>query len=169
MPCAVRRHLPPRAARREPQATGSPSSPSVQFYSPPAKRILWVDDHSENNEPMVDDLRRRGVHVSIARSTELALVLLERNRYAAVISDMARKEGPREGLHLLDRMRARGDQTPFFIFAGLNAPALEQEALIHDAQGSTNDWLELLCALDALVLGSDGKAQGQLGGSPEDA
>jgi DNA-binding NtrC family response regulator len=128
----------------------------VQSYSPPAKRVLWVDDHPEFNEPMVGDLERRGLHVSIARSTELALVLLERNRYSAVISDMGRKEGPREGLHLLDRMRAQGDQTPFFIFAGLKAPELQDEALIHDAELSTNDWLELLRALDKLFLGEGG-------------
>jgi CheY-like chemotaxis protein len=137
----------------------------VQSYSPPAKRVLWVDDHPENNEPMAGDLERRGIHVSIARSTELALVLLERNRYAAVISDMGRKEGPREGLHLLDRMRARGDNTPFFIFAGLKAPELEEEALIHDAHVNTNNWLELLRALDALILGG-GSAQAQLAAAP---
>jgi len=48
-------------------------------------------------------------------------------------------------------MRARGDETPFYIFASLAAPALKDEASLHDAQGNTNDWGEILLAMDLLA------------------
>jgi CheY-like chemotaxis protein len=120
-------------------------------YQQPKLRILWVDDRPDNNENIVSDLERRGIHVSYALTTDLALTLLARNSYLAVISDMGRKEGPREGFHLLDVMRSRGDATPLFFFAGLSAPALINEALLHDGQGSTNDSRELLRMIDALI------------------
>jgi len=123
----------------------------TRHYTPPSLRILWVDDRPEDNTAFAADLERRGIRVSIAKSTSLALVLLERNRYLAVISDMGRKEGPREGFHLLDAMRARGDGTPFYIFASLVASSLREEASLHDAQGNTNDWGEILLAMDRLA------------------
>jgi CheY-like chemotaxis protein len=123
----------------------------MKNYSPPRLRVLWVDDRPENNTAFAADLERRGIGVSVARSTSLALVLLERNKYMAVISDMGRAEGTREGFHLLDAMRARGDDTPFYIFASLSASALEDEASLHDAQGNTNNWGEVLLAMDRLA------------------
>jgi len=123
----------------------------MKHYSPPSLRVLWVDDRPEDNTAFAADLERRGIQVSVARSTNLALVLLARNTYMAVISDMGRKEGPREGFHLLDSMRSRGDDTPFYVFASLAASALKEEASLHDAQGNTNDWGEILLAMDFLA------------------
>jgi DNA-binding NtrC family response regulator len=123
----------------------------MNHYRAQNLRVLWVDDLPENNAPFAGDLERRRIHVSVARSTSLPLVLLARNRYMAVISDMGRKEGQREGFHLLDAMRARGDDTPFYIFASFAASALRDEASLHDAQGSTNDWGEILSAMDRLA------------------
>ena len=122
-----------------------------KHHQPPIHRVLWVDDRPENNTVIAADLERRGIHVSYALSTGLALTLLARNRYLAVISDVGRKEGPREGFHLLDAMRSRGDSTPFFIFAGLSAPELRDEALLHDAQGSTNNSAELVRMVSSLL------------------
>ncbi len=67
---------------------------------------------------------------------------------------MGRKEGPREGFHLLDVMRARGDSTPLFFFADLTGPALIEEALLHDAQGRTNNPGTLLRRIDDLLAAS---------------
>jgi CheY-like chemotaxis protein len=122
----------------------------------PIQPVLWVDDHPENNEPIVKDLERRGLHISYALSTSLALVLLERNCYSVVISDVGRREGPREGFHLLDSMRARGDETPFLFYASLNAPELRDHALLHDAQGSTNNSLELIRLVEAYTIAAAG-------------
>ena len=119
----------------------------------PTKRILWVDDHPENNQDIVAQFERRGFHVSFALSTSLAMVLLAKNSYVAVISDMGRSEGPREGYHLLDLMRARGDETPFFVYAGSSEPAHVEETLLHGGHGSTRSGDELLSLVTAVARG----------------
>lgn len=120
---------------------------------PPTRRVLWVDDHPENNQDIVVQFERRGFHVSFALSTSLAMVLLAKNSYVAVISDMGRAEGPREGYHLLDLMRAKGDETPFFIYAGSSEQAHVEETLLHGGQGSTRSGDELLSLVTAVVRG----------------
>jgi hypothetical protein len=47
------------------------------------------------------------------------------------VSDMRRREGPREGYVLLDAMRSRGNQTPLFFYASSNAPEYKQETYRH--------------------------------------
>jgi len=64
--------------------------------------------------------------------------LLENNDYAAIISDMGRKEGPQEGYVLLDKIRKDGNKTPFFIYAGSNSTEHKQMAKSRGAQGTTN-------------------------------
>lgn len=62
-------------------------------------RILWVDDHPENNFPIVELLRRYGASVDTPRSNRQARSLLQANRYDVVISDVARdNEGPGSAL-----------------------------------------------------------------------
>ena len=81
---------------------------------------------------------------TLALSTREALDLLSKKRFAAIISDMGRKEGPREGYVLLDAVRATDQKTPFFIYAGSNAPEHKREAIERGAKGSTNRVKELL-------------------------
>jgi len=119
--------------------------------APPSKRVLWVDDHPENNQDIVVQFERNGFHVSFALSTSLAMALLARNTYIAVISDMGRAEGPREGYHLLDLMRAKGDETPFFVYAGSSEQAHVEETLLHGGQGSTRSGDELLQLVTAVA------------------
>ena len=63
---------------------------------------------------------------------------MKSNKYAAIISDMGRKEGPQEGYLLLEKIRKSGDQTPYFIYAGSNATEHKMMAFERGAQGSTN-------------------------------
>jgi CheY-like chemotaxis protein len=107
------------------------------------KHILWVDDRPENNSYERGAFESIGFKFTLALSTNQALQILSRQRFAAIISDMGRKEGPREGYALLDALRSRGDQTPFFIYAGSNAPEHKREAAARGAQGSTNNPQEL--------------------------
>lgn len=55
-------------------------------------RILWVDDHPENNIPITDLLRRYGAVVDTARSNPEAEALLRTSRYDVVLSDVARDQ-----------------------------------------------------------------------------
>jgi CheY-like chemotaxis protein len=66
-------------------------------------RILWADDHPENNAAIVDLLRRFGASVETPRSNEHALALMQASRYDVVISDVARDdEGPGSNLKGLE-------------------------------------------------------------------
>ena len=66
---------------------------------------------------------------------------------------MGRKEGPKEGYVLLEKLRGNGDDTPFFIYAGSNAPEHKRMAREKGAQGSTNRAQELY----QLVVGAVSK------------
>jgi CheY-like chemotaxis protein len=91
----------------------------------------------------------------LALSTEEAFQQLSRRKYAAIISDMGRREGPREGYVLLDRLRKQGDQTPLFFYASSNAPEHKRETAGHGGQGCTNNAQELFEMVTRSVIGGD--------------
>jgi CheY-like chemotaxis protein len=107
-------------------------------------KILWVDDRPSFNEYERRALEAMGLEFTLALSTEEALRILSTQRFAAIISDMGRKEGPREGYALLEAVRAQDKSTPFFIYAGSNAPHHQREAGLRGAQGSTNNPTDLI-------------------------
>ena len=107
------------------------------------KHILWVDDRPDNNIYERSAFESIGFRFTLALSTNRAIQILSEQRFAAIISDMGRQDGPREGYVLLDTLRSNDDQTPFFIYAGSNAPRHKREAAEHGAQGSTNSPQEL--------------------------
>jgi CheY-like chemotaxis protein len=106
-------------------------------------QILWVDDRPENNSYVRQSMEAVGLQFTLALNTQDGLDRLANSRYSVVISDMGRKEGPREGYVLLDAMRKRGDNTPLFFFASSNAPEHKRETAEHGGQGCTNDPSEL--------------------------
>jgi CheY-like chemotaxis protein len=108
------------------------------------RRILWVDDRPANNTYERQVFESLGLTFDLALSTDEALDQLRSSQYGAIISDMGRREGPREGYRLLDAVRAFDTNTPFFIYAGSNAPEHKREAAGHGAQGSTNRANELV-------------------------
>jgi len=116
-------------------------------------KILWVDDHPENNLYERNAFESIGLCVTIALSTNEALMKLENSRFAVIISDMGRKEGAQEGYVLLEAIRSRGLETPFFVYAGSGDEKHKEMAISKGAQGSTNDPQELF----KQVLGEIGK------------
>lgn len=106
-------------------------------------RILWVDDRPENNVYERKAFESQGLTFSLALSTDQAFELLKDSKFAAIISDMGRKEGQQEGFLLLEKLRNSGDKTPFFIYAGSNSIEHKRIALEKGAQGSTNNPQEL--------------------------
>jgi len=111
------------------------------------KCVLWVDDRPDKNIAERRTGESVGLSFTLALSTSEALEQLSRQRFAAIISDMGRKEGPREGYVLLDELRRRGNQTPFFIYASSNAPEHQRETFEHCGQGCFNNAEELLMAV----------------------
>lgn len=118
--------------------------------------VLWVDDRPENNVYERQAFEAVGLKFSLALSTDEALERMAVQRFAAVISDMGRREGPREGYALLDAMRKNGDQTPFFFYAGSNAPEHKREAREHGGQGCTNNAQELFHMVTKAVISGVG-------------
>jgi CheY-like chemotaxis protein len=109
-----------------------------------SRHILWVDDRPDNNIYERDAFKALGFEFTLALSTDEALEKLGNQSYSAIISDMGRVEGPREGYVLLEALRRDDQKTPFFIYAGSNAPEHKKQAARLGAQGSTNNPRELI-------------------------
>jgi hypothetical protein len=118
------------------------------------RQVLWVDDRPNNNIHERGAFESVGIMFTLAVSTNEALEALSRLKFAAIISDMGRREGPREGYVLLDTLRARGDQTPFFIYASSNSPEHKEETARHGGQGCTNNAQELFQSVTRAILGA---------------
>ena len=114
--------------------------------------ILWVDDQPENNTYERRAFEAMGIRFTLALSTDDAFERLAQNRYAAIISDMGRREGPREGYVLLDRLRQQGDLTPLFFYAFSNAPEHKHETRENGGQGCTNNAQELFEMVTKAVI-----------------
>ncbi|MDQ3282159.1 MAG: TIR domain-containing protein [Acidobacteriota bacterium] len=107
------------------------------------RQVLWVDDRPDNNAYERKALEALGLQFTLALSTADALNILAERRFGAIISDMGRKEGPREGYVLLEALRETDTTTPFFIYAGSRALSHRREAAARGAQGTTNTPEEL--------------------------
>lgn len=115
-------------------------------------QVLWVDDRPGNNIYERNAFEAMGIKFTLALSTNDALALLQTQQFGAIISDMGRREGVREGYVLLERLRESGNTTPFFIYAGSDAPEHRREAAERGAQGSTNDPEELFRNVTSTLL-----------------
>ena len=119
-------------------------SPEKQRGSRNKLYVLWVDDRPNNNQYERAAFESVGYSFTLALSTQEALQILEQQTFAAIISDMGRKEGPNEGYVLLDAVRKKDDQIPYFFYSRSNTPKDKQKALERGAQGFTNSANELL-------------------------
>ncbi len=119
------------------------SQPETESSEDWRSRILWVDDRPENNTYERQAFEAVGLAFTLALSTEEAFQQLAQRQYAAIISDMDRREGPREGYVLLDRLRREGDRTPLFFYASSNSLEHRRETREHGGQGCTNNPQEL--------------------------
>ena len=138
---------------------GAPASEAGRVINseptPMIGRVLWVDDHPENNATERRQLENRKIAVYQVKTTDEALTLLSMYRYTAVISDMGRNGRPLDGLTLLREMRSRKDATPFVLYTVRSSPA--QRRIVAEAGGQhvaqTRD--ELYGAVLPLVEGAN--------------
>jgi len=110
------------------------------MYSEPEQalgRILWVDDHPENNINEKKFFESNNIGVYTTTSTEEALKLLSLYNYQVVISDMGRNNDSLAGLKLLKTMRSNNDHTPFYMYTWISSDALVEELQSNDSQGFT--------------------------------
>lgn len=106
-------------------------------------QILWVDDRPNNNINERQAMEALGISFTLSTSTDDALARLKNQQYDIIISDMGRPQDPQAGYTLLDSLRAIGDQTPFIIYAGSQAPEHRSEARSRGAISCTNQPDEL--------------------------
>jgi CheY-like chemotaxis protein len=98
-------------------------------------RLLWVDDHPENNAQEARMLRASGADIhSVANRIE-ARAEAEKFVYDVVISDMRRSQ-PDSGLLLLNWFRLERPNLPFILYS---RHAERSSALSAGAFGATND------------------------------
>ena len=133
------------------------SQEHVVSTPPKNKSILWVDDRPDNNFYERQALSRYGVEFALATSTDEALKLLSDGKFDGIISDMGRPPDHRAGYTLLDAVRAKDRQTPYFIYAGSRAREHQAEAKLRGAQGVTNIPGELTQMVLSAVGDSDRK------------
>ena len=114
--------------------------------------ILWVDDRPQNNIHERNALELIGFTFDLALTTKEALKLLAKKKYVAIISDMGRVEGSKEGYVLLKEVRKTNTTIPYIIYAGSNSPEHQKEAKENGAQGSTNRSAELIRLINTYVL-----------------
>jgi class 3 adenylate cyclase len=93
-----------------------------------APRVLWVDDHPENNALMVDVLARAGWKVDQVLDTDHALGRLRWRYYSVVITDMGRGSRETAGLDLLQAMRARSVRVPTIVYTSTSAGSRHGQA-----------------------------------------
>lgn len=119
-------------------------------------KILWVDDRPENNVYERQAFESMGLEFTLALSTKEALAVFAPRRFAAIISDMGRKEGKQEGYVLLEAIRKLDMRIPFFIYAGSAEPEHKRQAAMRGAQGMTNVARDLVdMVIKALPTASD--------------
>lgn len=110
-------------------------------------RVLWVDDHPENNRFERQALEALGVAFDLATSTAEALNNVRLPSYAAIISDLSRKsdaeDDPEAGFTLLSKIRDAGIRVPFIVYAGRNGLARREELIRAGVFGVTNQPREL--------------------------
>jgi len=108
---------PPPLAMPMPPVASAPTTPGL----PLAPRILWVDDHPENNLYPAALLRRGGAEIREVTDTSAALAAIRAAAWDLVITDMGRREGADAGLALVDGIRKVRPAQPVMIFASRSA------------------------------------------------
>jgi hypothetical protein len=76
-------------------------------------KLLWVNYRPENNVYECKAMESMGLEFILVLSTDESLQMLGVRHFAAIISDMGLKEGPREGYVFLEAVRAKDKTTPF--------------------------------------------------------
>jgi CheY-like chemotaxis protein len=109
---------------RAPAHAGVPPQSRQIEEKSQSKRLLWVDDHPENNDYPRQIFEQLGIQVVLSRSTEEALQRLAERKFDLVISDMGRDSNPKAGLDLLEQMRDKRIDTPTIIYASSRAVRL---------------------------------------------
>ena len=119
------------------------------------KRILWVDDHPQNNILYVNRLQKSGYIVDRALNEHEAQTLLNAKKYHVVISDMGRVENGNknnlQGIETISSVRQSGanKKVPVIIFtSGMDARSTAMDA---GAFYMTNSGSDLILQVEKIL------------------
>ena len=106
----------------------TPTARNLNYSEPKAAlgRVLWVDDHPENNLVEKAYLESKNIGVYTTVTSEEALMLLSMYNYQAIISDMGRHGDSLAGLKLLQAVRAAGYDTDFYLYTYIESPGVSE-------------------------------------------
>lgn len=93
--------------------------------------ILWVDDNHSGNQVQIDTLRRQGLTIELASSTNEAFKLLKDFHFDVIISDLFRDEGGiyyAAGYELLEMLSDEHVTTPVIIYTRSSNAVDKQKA-----------------------------------------
>jgi CheY-like chemotaxis protein len=103
----------------------------------PISRVLWVDDHPDNNVNETLALLHLGVFVVTATSNRAARRYLDDIEFNAVITDLGRPPRGDDGAALVKELHADKPKLPVIVYTG-NAPAVRLE-LTRDGAAAVED------------------------------
>ena len=108
-------------------------------------RVLWIDDHPENNQPYMEDLRQAGADVAVATDYEEAeRQLTPPGQVHFLISDIARGQETEAGFADLRRLRDAGlYDGPAVFFTARVTPTRRRKAAELGALDTATNWGEL--------------------------
>lgn len=119
-----------------------PATASVKS-EPEQKRVLWVDDHPQNNVLYVNRLQKSGYIVDKAINEQEAQTLLKSKKYNVVITDMGRTEnGIKNNLQGIETITSvknnqKNSKVPVIIFSSsIDSKSLAIDAGAHDMLNS---------------------------------
>lgn len=98
------------------QSTAHETKSSV----PVGKRILWVDDHPENNGSLQAALVDQGFEIQNVLTTEAAFKFVASATFDFIISDMARGMDRSAGLSLAHGIKQKDPAQKFAIYCGVD-------------------------------------------------
>jgi CheY-like chemotaxis protein len=114
------------------------------------KRILWVDDHPENNGSLQAALVDQGFEIQNALTTESAFQLFGPSVFDFIISDMARGIDRSAGLNLARSIKQKDPAQKFAIYCGVdNAKRLAGRETENGVDLITASPIELMSFLKA--------------------
>jgi CheY-like chemotaxis protein len=79
-------------------------------------RVLWVDDHPDNNVLETIALEQLGFFVTHATTTQAALEYLHQLDYHIAVTDLARADSPDAGIQFLESALSRFAQLPVIVY-----------------------------------------------------
>jgi CheY-like chemotaxis protein len=109
----------------------------------PGARVLWVDDHPENNVHERQSMEALGIQFILSTSTDDAIARLKDQSFDAVISDLGRGPDRNAGYTLLEEATKLRPEAPVIFYAGTRAVQERETAKQRGAFGSTNNPQEL--------------------------